>query len=76
MNRGAASGDLFSEMSDGYYSINMVISPITNSPCDYGVMTRISTNYGYAFMEVNDVINKVKYLSTRTSTKWSEWVTI
>ena len=74
MDRGLATGDLFGDMKDGYYTINADNAEITNYPCEYGVLFKMTSTYGYGIMEVRDVIKNDRY-TTRTSNigTWSPW---
>ena len=74
-NRGLASGDLFSnDLKDGYYTINVAQAEVTNNPCDYGVLYKMTSSYGFSTMEVRDVLYNVKYSTSKNDTsKWASW---
>lgn len=75
MNRGLASGDLFSnDLKDGYYTINVDQAKVTNNPCDYGVLCKMTSSYGFSTMEVRDVLYNVKYSTSKNNNgKWASW---
>ena len=75
MNRGIASGDLFSEeLKDGIYTLNNNLSPITNNPFDYGMMIRVSGSYGYKMMIAVDVTKCQLSVVTRSERSWNSWI--
>lgn len=74
MNRGVASGDLFGDLEDGYYTLNNDLNPATNRPFDYGIILRFTSSHGYGTMIAIDVIYGSLYKSTRTDGGiWKDW---
>ena len=74
MYRGTAYGDLFGDLEDGYYTINIDSRDVTNSPCGYGILFKLTGGDNYSFMEVHDVLSNVVYHTERNNkTTWRTW---
>lgn len=75
MDRGLASGDLFfDELKDGIYTLNNNLSPITNTPFDYGILIIASGRYGYKAMIAVDVLKCKLFVVSRSERGWNSWV--
>ena len=75
MNRGIVTGDLFGDLEDGYYAINASISSgVENIPCEYGILMKMTSNYGYAVMKAFNVLNNSEYTTVKNNqSTWTSW---